>query len=112
GRLPDRLDHDGDVDQDAEGAALFVPHHRIRVPGGRSRSTADSPSTASAPAARIIPCEVTPLIVAGLRLARKITERPMSSSGRKASAMPATTWRGSASPTSTVSLSSFLAFGT
>src|SRR5258708_5408915 len=84
--------------------------HFSRAPTGiSSRNPASTGLPPSTDAAKIIPFEVSPRSLRGARLATMTTFRPTSASGAYASAMPATTERGSASARSTFRCSSLSA---
>ena len=56
-------------------------HHFTFAPGGRSRSSVSRPSAPSSEPARIMPCDSTPMSLAGCRLATTTTFFPTRSAG-------------------------------
>src|SRR5262249_43944652 len=74
------------------------------VPGFTAPGSTSESSLPPEPAANSIPWERIPRTVFGFRFANTTTVRPITCSGRYASAMPATIVRGEVSPKSIVSL--------
>ena len=67
-----------------------IPVHFTLVPGSTSSRMVTSPTTSLSPAASTIPCDSTPMSLAGLRLATTTTRRPMRLSGSYLLPIPAT----------------------